>query len=63
MSLGLLLEEYPLEQGLAELATYLKLATTDLTSAIDDAADEVVQWVDANGQRRSATVPLIIYTR
>lgn len=63
VSLGVLLEEYPLEQGLAELATYLKLATTDLTSAIDDNADEIVQWVDASGRRRSATVPLVIYTR
>jgi hypothetical protein len=62
VSLGALLTDYPLEQGLAELATYLKLATSDLTSAIDDATEEVVEWIDANGQRRSATVPLIIYT-
>ena len=62
ISLGTLLGDYPLEQGLAELATYLKLATSDLTSAIDDDAEEVVEWVDAAGQRRSATVPLIIYT-
>jgi hypothetical protein len=62
VSLGALLAEYPLEQGLAELATYLKLATSDVTSAIDDASDEVVEWVDAHGQHRRATVPLIIYT-
>jgi hypothetical protein len=40
VSLGLLLEEYPLEQGLAELATYLKLATSDVTSATDVLFDE-----------------------
>lgn len=62
VSLGALLAEYPLEQGLAELATYLKLATSDLTSAIDDTADEQVQWTDAGGQQRSAVIPLIIYT-
>jgi hypothetical protein len=63
VSLGLLLEEYPLEQGLAELATYLKLATSDVTSAIDDEREEVVRWVDADGRHRSATVPLVIYAR
>ena len=62
VSLGALLAEYPLEQGLAELATYLKLATSDVTSAIDDDRDEIVQWVDAHGQHRQATVPLVIYT-
>ena len=63
VSLGLLLEEYPLEQGLAELATYLKLATSDVTSAIDDEREEVVRWVDTDGRHRSATVPLVIYAR
>jgi hypothetical protein len=63
VSLGLLLEEYPLEQGLAELATYIKLATSDVTSAIDDEREEVVRWVDADGRHRSATVPLVIYAR
>jgi hypothetical protein len=62
VSLGALLAEYPLEQGLAELATYLKLATSDATSAIDDDRDEIVQWIDAHGQHRQATVPLVIYT-
>ncbi|WP_332879724.1 DUF3375 domain-containing protein [Massilia sp. S19_KUP03_FR1] len=62
VSLGALLADYPLEQGLAELATYLKLATSDVSSAIDDTSDEVVEWIDANGQHRRATVPLIIYT-
>jgi hypothetical protein len=62
VSLGALLAEYPLEQGLAELATYLKLATSDVTSAIDDERDEIVQWIDAHGQHRQATVPLVIYT-
>jgi hypothetical protein len=62
VSLGALLAEYPLEQGLAELATYLKLATSDATSAIDDDRDEIVHWIDAHGQHRQATVPLVIYT-
>lgn len=62
VSLGALLIKYPLEQSVAELATYLKLATSDVTSAIDDGTEEFVEWFDANGQHRRATGLLIIYT-
>lgn len=61
VSLGTLAREYPIEQGLAELATYLKLATQDMRAAIDDAQSEVVDWTDDSGRRRQATLPLIIY--
>jgi hypothetical protein len=62
VSLGTLTTEYPIEQGLAELATYLKLATQDIHSVIDDDRCEVVAWTDPDGARRQATLPLIIYT-
>lgn len=62
VSLATLAADYPLEQGLAELATYLKLATQDLHAAIDDDKTEVVAWTDERGHRRQATLPLIIYT-
>lgn len=62
VSLGAVAAAYPIQQGLAELATYLKLATHDLQSAIDDERTEVIEWVDAAGTLRKATVPLIIYT-
>lgn len=62
VSLGALVAEFPIEQGLAELTTYLKLATHDLTSAIDDERREEVHWTDADGRLRKATLPLIIYT-
>ncbi|MCE3604205.1 DUF3375 domain-containing protein, partial [Massilia sp. P8910] len=61
VSLGTLTREYPIEQGLAELATYLKLATQDMHAAIDDNQSETVDWTDDNGRRRQATLPLIIY--
>ncbi|MEJ7806591.1 MAG: DUF3375 domain-containing protein [Telluria sp.] len=62
VSLATLAEEYPIEQGLAELATYLKLATQDMRAAIDDDKSESIAWCDADGHQRRATVPLIIYS-
>ncbi len=62
ITLATLTNEFPLEQGLAELATYLKLATQDLHAAIDDSQTEVVAWADEHGRVRQATLPLIIYT-
>ena len=61
VSLATLTQEYPLEQGLAELATYLKLATQDVHAAIDDEQSETVSWLDERGRTRHATLPLIIY--
>ncbi|MES2759508.1 MAG: DUF3375 domain-containing protein [Pseudomonadota bacterium] len=62
VSLAALVGQYPIEQGLAELATYLKLAMQDLHAAIDDDRTEIVAWTDDRGHRRQATLPLIIYT-
>ena len=61
VSLAVLTREFPLEQGLAELATYLKLATSDTQAAIDDDQTETVVWTDEYGHARQATLPLIIY--
>ncbi len=62
ISLAALLAEYPLEQGLAELATYLSLATQEQRSAIDDTQQETIVWRDADGNARQATLPLLIFS-
>ena len=62
VSLGAVTAAYPVRQGLAELATYLKLATHDMQSAIDDERTETIEWTDNAGRLRKATLPLIIYT-
>ena len=62
VSLGALTAQFPIEQGLAELVTYLKAATQDMRSAIDEEQSERIDWIDANGCHRQATLPLIIYT-
>lgn len=63
VSLALLLEEHPIEQGLAELATYLKLATQEVPAVIDDERTEHVHWTDSAGRQRQAALPLVIFTQ
>ena len=62
ITLAALVADYPLQQGLAELATYLSLATQELPSAIDDAQQETIHWTDAGGAQRQATLPLLIFS-
>jgi len=61
VSLASLVSEVPIEQGLAELATYLKLASEDPAAVIDDEHSEQVDWVDGDGCRRRSTVPLVVF--
>jgi flagellar motility protein MotE (MotC chaperone) len=59
-----LVEECPIEQGLAELVAYLSLASEDETALIDDARCETLMWTDrVTGSMRQATLPLVIYSR
>ncbi|WP_426117426.1 DUF3375 domain-containing protein [Massilia sp. PWRC2] len=62
ITLATLTADFPLEQGLAELAGYLKLATQDRKAVIDDDQSEQVHWTDEQGRARQATLPLIIYS-
>jgi len=63
VSLADLVAEYPIEQGLAELVTYLSLAAEDRLALIDDTAKQTVSWTDTEGVRRQATLPQVIFTR
>jgi len=63
VSLAELVETYPIEQGLAELITYLSLAAEDRLALIDDSAKQTVSWTDAEGVQRQATLPQVIFTR
>lgn len=62
VSLARILEVYPLEQGLAELVTYLALASEDPDALIDDSDTEEVSWRDS-GTIRRATVPRVLFSR
>ncbi|GEE03485.1 hypothetical protein nbrc107696_39310 [Gordonia spumicola] len=53
----------PLTRGLAELVTYLSLTDESFTKVFDDQVSESITWTDEHGERRTATVPRVIYTR
>lgn len=62
VSLAVVAMDNPIEQGLAELATYLKLATQDVAAVIDDEREECIRWTGADGRQRQATLPMVIFT-
>jgi hypothetical protein len=63
VSLADLVEAHPLEQGLAELVTYLSLAASDGTSIIDDAQHQTLTWTDDDGTVRQGTLPMVVFCR
>ncbi len=62
ITLADLLLEFPLEHGLAELVTYLALASEDDKAIFDEQHIDVVCWRD-DGIERSARLPRVIYNR
>lgn len=63
IALTALLDEYPLEQGLAELVAYLSLAAEDERALIDDSCTQTVVWTDARGLDLRASLPTVIFSR
>jgi hypothetical protein len=64
VTLAALLRDHPLEQGLAELIGYFNLAAERHDKAvIDEKQPETICWTDAEGSRRQATMPTVIFTR
>jgi hypothetical protein len=53
----------PLEQGLAELVTYLSLVDPGFDVVFDEWQREQVQWTDVDGRRRTATLPRVTFSR
>jgi hypothetical protein len=58
-----LVAQAPIEQGLAELVTYLALDDDAFRSVFDETVRTQVSWVDADGTRRAATLPGVTYLR
>jgi flagellar motility protein MotE (MotC chaperone) len=63
VGLAELIEAQPLEQGLAELVTYLSLTDDTFRVVFDDAAQQQVSWLDSGGERRTATLPRVTFAR
>jgi len=58
-----LLDARPLQYGLAELVTYLQLATDTFEAVIDEAVTDTVAWDGNNGNVRQARLPRVIFVR
>lgn len=63
ISLATLLDEAPLQRGLAELVTWLALAADDSHAVIDDSEQRPIEWRDEHGIQRRASVPEVIFSR
>jgi hypothetical protein len=63
VSLGEVIARHPLRHGLAELVTYLHLASEWPQTAVDDEEQESVTWQDDTGIIRTARLPRIVLLR
>jgi hypothetical protein len=63
ISLPELLEELPLEQGLAELLAWLSLASDSERAVFDDSRHDTITWQDDDGRQRRARLPRIMFSR
>lgn len=58
-----LISMQPLEQGLAELVSYLALTDANFTVVFDEDNADQIQWVDAAGTARVAELPRVTFVR
>ena len=63
VGLAELLRDQPLEQGLAELVTYLSLTDDTFRVVFDDTVREHVNWLDSDDHMRTATLPGVTFAR
>jgi Trp operon repressor len=63
ISLTDIVADHPLELGLAELVAYLSIASEDAHSVIDDTTKTTIDWTDADGKTRRATMPRVVFMR
>ncbi|GIJ30363.1 hypothetical protein Vqi01_55250 [Micromonospora qiuiae] len=63
VSLPEVLTDRPLEQGLAELVTYLSLRDPGFDVVFDENRRDRVRWRDPDGRERSADLPAVSFVR
>lgn len=63
VTLARLIEAHPLDHGLAELVVWLSIASSRPGTVFDDSVPEALDWVDAQGSLRRATLGRVIFTR
>jgi hypothetical protein len=63
ISLGEILDNHPLEKGLAELVAYLSIAGEDENAVFDDSDIQQAFWTDTSGTPRRAEFCKVIFNR
>jgi hypothetical protein len=63
VGLATLVRAVPLTYGVAELVAYLSLRDEAFTLVYDEASAEQISWTGPDGQRRTATLPRVTFTR
>ncbi len=63
ISLPELLDDLPLEQGLAELLAWLAIAGDSDKAVFDEQRRDLIHWRDSDGRERRARVPRILFNR
>ncbi len=63
LSLGEVLEIFPLTRGLSELVVYLVIASERPETVADEGREEVLAWEDGEGGRREARLARILFYR
>lgn len=63
-TLAQVIEQSPIEQGLDEILTYLKIACEQQIHAhIDEGKQQTIRWQMSNGEYRQIAVPLVTFVR
>jgi flagellar motility protein MotE (MotC chaperone)/transcription termination factor NusB len=57
------IERHPLQVGLAELVTYLSIASEHSHASFDDSQQDNIRWIDDTGTGRRARIQRIIFIR
>ena len=63
VSLADIINQFPLENGLAELLAYLNLAFNNKNAAVNDFETEIVFYTTKNGKSKKVIMPQVIFTR
>jgi len=63
ISLAELLQQHPLQHGLAELVVWLQMASEQSRSMIDEDKTDVVQWDAGSGLVKQAKLPHVLFVR
>ena len=63
VSLRKLLEEHPLDKGLAELVAYLTLRNSGFSVEFHSDREEVIRWESEEGKLKQARLPRVVFVR